>query len=154
MPDVIDSFSGRYRWLSNFHPAPLAWRDLVFPTLEHAFQWEKMDTEQGRVAVISVPPDLTCTARRWTTPGEAKRAARRHHMRSDWEQIKIDVMHELLRRKFADPDLRQRLIDTGDAKLIEGNNWNDRFWGVCNGIGENHLGRLLMLVRLDVAGKP
>ena len=44
-------------------------------------------------------------------------------------------------------ELREKLIATGDKELIEGNHWNDRFWGVCRGKGQNHLGKLLMELR-------
>ena len=50
-------------------------------------------------------------------------------------------------RAWSDPEYRQRLLDTGDRELIEGNTWGDRFWGVCRGEGENKLGRILMRVR-------
>ncbi len=56
-------------------------------------------------------------------------------------------MFHLLTLKFKDPYLRDKLLRTGEARLIEGNWWKDRFWGQVNGVGENHLGRLLTLVR-------
>lgn len=61
----------------------------------------------------------------------------------------VVVMLNLLRIKFSDPMLRQQLVDTGDAELVEGNAWNDTFWGVSlkTGMGKNWLGRLLMQVR-------
>jgi predicted NAD-dependent protein-ADP-ribosyltransferase YbiA (DUF1768 family) len=45
------------------------------------------------------------------------------------------------------------LIDTGDQELIEGNWWGDVIWGVCNGKGENHLGKILMEVRKELKGE-
>jgi predicted NAD-dependent protein-ADP-ribosyltransferase YbiA (DUF1768 family) len=39
---------------------------------------------------------------------------------------------------------------TGDEELVEGNWWNDTFWGVCNGVGENNLGKLLMKIRAEL----
>ena len=59
-------------------------------------------------------------------------------------------MKILLRQKFGDAWLRAKLLATGDAELIEGNYWHDTFWGMCNGKGENHLGRLLMEVRSEL----
>ena len=56
-------------------------------------------------------------------------------------------MRDALIQKFSDKKLQKKLIDTGDAELIEGNWWGDKFWGVCEGEGENHLGKLLMEVR-------
>jgi predicted NAD-dependent protein-ADP-ribosyltransferase YbiA (DUF1768 family) len=71
-------------------------------------------------------------------------------LRPDWESIKLDVMETAVRIKFTDPELAAKLIATGDEELIEGNWWNDTFWGVCNGVGENHLGKILMKVRADI----
>jgi predicted NAD-dependent protein-ADP-ribosyltransferase YbiA (DUF1768 family) len=57
-------------------------------------------------------------------------------------------MRQLLEQKFAPgKTLTRRLIETYPDKLIEGNHWGDVFWGVCNGRGENHLGKLLMEIR-------
>lgn len=73
-------------------------------------------------------------------------------LRPDWEEAKVGIMEELVRLKFtAHADLRARLLATGDAELIEGNNWNDRFWGVCRGQGQNQLGLILMKVRSELA---
>lgn len=57
-------------------------------------------------------------------------------------------MEALVLLKFAqNSDLRYRLLRTGDAYLEETNNWGDKFWGVCDGEGENHLGKIIMKVR-------
>jgi len=58
-------------------------------------------------------------------------------------------MAEGLRQKFSDPDLRNRLLATGDAELVEGTTWGDVTWGIDlnTGEGENHLGKLLMELR-------
>jgi predicted NAD-dependent protein-ADP-ribosyltransferase YbiA (DUF1768 family) len=65
-------------------------------------------------------------------------------------------MEAALRKKFAIPELREKLLATGDAWLEEGNHWHDNFWGVCHCIdcqdemGWNHLGKLLMKIRADI----
>lgn len=56
-------------------------------------------------------------------------------------------MTDLCKIKFRDPYLQKLLQDTGDAELIEGNWWHDEFWGVCNGIGQNQSGKILMVIR-------
>lgn len=86
-------------------------------------------------------------------PGDAKWAGRRLAIRPDWDAIKTDVMLYPLRLKFKQPALRARLVSTGTAELVEGNRWNDKFWGVClkTGQGDNWLGRLLMQVSDEVA---
>lgn len=84
------------------------------------------------------------------SPGEAKRRGRKVTMRDDWKEVKIDIMLDLLQLKFSDPILKQQLLATGNAKLVEGNYWHDNFWGTCrcgrcnNVRKENWLGRLLM----------
>ena len=135
----IDSFSGPYRFLSNFYPAPVLLDNVLYPSTEHAFQAAK--TTGDRSAFLK------------GTPTDAKRLGRRVALRPDWEAIKIDVMLDLLRQKFNGGGLRTKLLATGDAELIEGNMWGDRFWGVYRGVGENHLGRLLMRVRAEIAAE-
>ena len=49
--------------------------------------------------------------------------------------------------------LLHKLLTTGDAKIVEGNTWGDTFWGVCGGVGENHLGKVLMRIRAELQNK-
>jgi ribA/ribD-fused uncharacterized protein len=135
----IESFSGEYRFLSNFWYAPIEFEWLTYPTIEHAFQAAKTTVEEFRIAV-----------RDSGGPGHAKRMGRQIPLRPDWEDIKIAVMYSLLQQKFSGPVLANALVATGDAELIEGNTWNDTFWGVCDGNGQNHLGKLLMKVRSEL----
>ena len=76
-------------------------------------------------------------------------------LRPDWEEVKVDVMREGLRKKFAIPELRAMLLATGDEELIAGNTWHDRTWGrcvcdKCGGQGQNLLGQLLMELRTEI----
>lgn len=136
---TIESFSGENRFLSNFYPCDMSVAGVRYPTLEHAFQAEK--------TTVQVERDLIRSAR---TPGQAKALGRRATLRPDWEAVKLDVMRELVRIKFSDKVLRAELLGTRDAKLVEGNTWNDVFWGVCRGRGQNWLGRILMEVREEI----
>jgi hypothetical protein len=68
----------------------------------------------------------------------------------DWEHIKEHAMMFLLRQKFADPLLRYQLLKTEPSELVEGNYWNDTYWGVCDGVGQNRLGQLLMILRREL----
>lgn len=81
------------------------------------------------------------------TPAEAAALSRDVPLRSNWEGIKLDVMRLCLKLKFSSPKLRDRLLATGNAPLIYGNSIGDTFWGVCEGRGENHLGKLMMVLR-------
>jgi len=140
--ESIDRFDGEYSFLSNFHPVEIWLDGEKYPTVEHAFQAAKTLDENEREWV-----------RRCPTPGAAKRMGKRVTLREDWEDIKVDVMHGLLQQKFdvdANTDLAMKLLATRPKYLIEGNNWGDTFWGVCNGRGENHLGDLLVKVRKEL----
>ena len=61
-------------------------------------------------------------------------------------------MRSLLLQKFSALDMRKKLIATCQAPLVEGNHWGDIFWGVCDGKGENNLGKLLMETRSLIQG--
>lgn len=169
---IID-FRGPYRWLSNFHLAEVYFEGHFYRSSEHAYQAAKADAGQSLLFPVPSQEGLDrCNATRalfrdprptgeFDADGnailrilscpEAKRLGGRIPIRHDWEQVKLDVMETILRDKFTrHADLQAWLLDTGDRELVEGNTWNDRFWGVCGGIGENHLGRLLMKIRAEL----
>ncbi len=134
---MISAFAGQYRFLSNFYQSVVRMDGVDYPTVEHAFQAAKNPSAAYRERVASA-----------REPGHAKRLGRMVMLRADWEHVKLDVMLALLRIKFyRGGDLADRLLATGDHELVEGNTWGDAYWGVCNGVGENHLGKLLMQVR-------
>lgn len=87
------------------------------------------------------------------TPGDSKKAGQVCRLREDWEEVKIQTMREILEIKFSDPELKQLLLDTDDAELIEGNHWGDKIWGVDSktGEGENNLDKLLMELRTKLS---
>lgn len=133
---MIDAFRGEYRWLSNFERSPVKLEGIEFPTVEHAYQAAKNPSNLYRAHLLSMGP------------AEARRRGQTCELRPDWENVKIDVMLDLIAQKFAiGSELADRLLATGDQDLVEGNTWGDTFWGVCNGVGYNHLGRLLMAQR-------
>ncbi len=136
-PAPIESFFGKYRFLSNFYPSPIVGKnDKEYPTVEHAFQAAKFPDGSSAHEQVRFAP----------TPGDAKRLGRTlGPPRADWDEIRVEVMRRLLRLKFyPGSKLANKLEATGDAELVEGNTWGDQFWGVCGGIGENWLGKLLM----------
>jgi N-glycosidase YbiA len=138
---MIDRFDGEYAFLSNFWSSPITLDGITYPTVEHAFQAAKAINPPERQRIAALP-----------TPGAAKRAGRKVAIRPDWERVKVGIMEDLVRRKFADPELAGKLLATGEEDLVEGNTWNDRFWGVCRGSGRNELGKILMRVRAELRG--
>lgn len=138
---IIDSFSGEHRFLSNFWPCLVVFDDELYASVEHAY-----------VAAKTLDLDLRRQIQECPTAGQVKRLGRKLSLRSDWEDVKLGVMEELVRQKFTDPVSRALLLKTGNAELVEGNHWGDVFWGVCKGVGVNHLGQILMRVRAEIRG--
>ena len=135
----INTFTDEYFFLSNFYEVPVTYKGLTYPSTEAAFHAQKTGNFFQR---------LKCTR---LDPLQSKRYGRTFRLRKNWDEIKCGIMHDIVKAKFTqNPDLGQKLIDTGDAYLVEGNTWKDTYWGVYNGHGENNLGRILMQVRQEL----
>lgn len=134
---------GGHTPLSNFSESPMVIDGDGWPTVEHYYQAMKTTDPAEREKI-----------RRAQSPGEAKRLGRRVALRPDWEEIKLLVMRRALKYKFRyDNSDGVYLMSTGDQYLAEGNDWNDRFWGVSpavGGYGQNWLGVLLMARRAEL----
>lgn len=134
---IIDRFAGEYHFLSNFYPSKIVLEGRDYPTVEHAFQASKAFILDEILQIQQAP-----------NPGKAKRLGKMCHLREDWNEVKIPIMKKCLELKFAEgSELAYKLIATHPKTLVEGNDWYDTYWGVCEGIGENHLGKLLMARR-------
>jgi len=132
----IELFRNEFGWLSNFWKVEIWYGGKRWSSVEHLFQACKtLDYEERE------------KMRLMGSPGDVKRYARKLALRPDWEKIKLDVMRECIRRKFLNPELRVKLLNLKGYELVEGNNWGDKYWGVCNGVGENWLGKILMSER-------
>ena len=137
---MIDKFRGKYFFLSNFYVAPVEYQGLTYQNNEAAFQSAKAKIKKDNEKFI----DLVAA--------EATKLGSQSALRDDWEDVKIDVMHEVCMAKFTQNLLlKEKLLATGTEELIEGNNHGDTFWGCVNGKGENHLGKILMKVREELS---
>jgi len=149
MAGSILMFDGAYAFLSNFHPSPIFYEGLVFPTNEHFFQAMKTDRR-----------DLWVEFARLGHPREAKKKGRKVLLRPNWGNIKAKVMLYGLRLKFMQRGLVDQLLATGNKDLVEGNWWHDNFWGDCtcsdctNIPGMNVLGKLEMSLRYEISISP
>ena len=140
--DHISSFKGEYEWLSNFYPAKVELCGIIYPSVEHAYQAAKTLEYEERKPFFQVPV---------ISSAESKKLGRKLSIRPDWENIKLQIMEDLLIQKFAVPELKEKLLQTGDKLLVEGNWWGDSFWGVDSRKGGlNHLGKLLMKIRGNI----
>ena len=126
-------------FLSNFHPSVIEFEDGTYRSVEAAYQAAKTEDVKLRRQFQGV-----------VSPGKCKRLGKKLELRPGWDNIKEGVMLTLLREKFKIPELREKLLRTGDAYIEETNWWGDEFWGVCRGKGLNRLGHLLMQVREEV----
>ncbi|KAK9892750.1 hypothetical protein WA026_021943 [Henosepilachna vigintioctopunctata] len=141
---AITNFSGDYKFLSNFFKCEIEYEGDVYPSVEHAFQAAKTFDRDERKRLLSDKNPLV-----------AKRVGRKVKLRSDWEEVKYNIMYTLVLQKFKNDELRRLLLDTGTNKLIEENNWHDNYWGKCictecNGDGKNNLGLILQKVRDEI----
>ena len=158
---IIDTFRNEYDFLSNFFGASLIWKMQTFSTSEHAYQWEKTDNPIEKESILFNRGQHLSGKGSFlipTTPGQAKRKGDLVTLRDDWEDVRLDIMYEILKAKFTQNwDLRQKLVNTGDALLIEGNTWCDNFWGQCTcekcqkKEKLNVLGKLLMRLRTELS---
>jgi ribA/ribD-fused uncharacterized protein len=136
MKNTIDNFRGEYYFLSNYYIAEIEYRGIRYPHNESAFQAQKIRDNNIRKIFAKLEPT------------EAKKLGKKIQLRHDWNHVKDRKMYEICYEKFKqNKDLRKKLLDTGDAILIEGNTWHDTYWGMCNGKGKNKLGKILMNVR-------
>lgn len=135
----IDEFKGKYFFLSNFYNAPVMYEGLMYKNNEGAFQSAKVLDMERRKQFCELDPST------------AKKKGRNVKLRNDWEKVKDGIMEEIVRDKFTrNEDLRKKLLETGNAILIEGNTWSDRYWGVCRDKGKNKLGKILMKIREEL----
>lgn len=132
---AILGFFGDYKWLSNFHLVPIEYEGRRYGSTEAAYMATKTLDPEMR--------DLLTTY----SPLEAKAVGSQIELRPDWDRMKAGVMLDVLRIKFQVPELREKLLETGDKYLEETNYWNDRYWGTYKGKGLNMLGHLIMAVR-------
>ena len=110
---MINNFSGRYSFLSNFYKTVIFNPDAMshnFPSVEHAYQAAKThDLNDKRIIALA------------QTPGQAKRLGQKVKLRDDWKEIRIDIMHDLVSKKFKKPGLRKKLKQTEPHFICEGN---------------------------------
>lgn len=152
---AIDKFQGRYEFLSNFYPTPIHYDGITYPSAEHAYQAAKclddssiLNTAIGAWTLAATGLELKFAIAMEPSSGKAKRMGRLLPLRPDWEQVKLDIMLQIVTLKFKDEHLAAMLKRTAPCILIEGNNWGDTYWGVdvAKG-GLNMLGKVLMHVR-------
>lgn len=129
---------------TNFARYPITLDGQTWPTSEHYFQAAKFDDWALKKKI-----------RDTSSPGQALKigrdSANASRLRKDWDSYRLVAMKAAVSAKFTQHEaLRQMLLDTEDAILIE-DSPVDAFWGCgADGQGKNHLGRILMEVRSEL----
>lgn len=147
----INSFKEEHAFLSNFELCKVTLDGVDYPSVENAYQAAKLNIPNNLILTNIIRTDNgfdTCTAK------QSKRLGRKVILRDDWDEIKDDIMYDLVKQKFSrNTKLKSMLMSTGDRELVEGNWWHDNYWGDCSCSkcydieGKNKLGKILMRVR-------
>lgn len=140
----ITEFVEEFSWLSNFTPVKIMFDGDEYPSVEHAYMSAKSHDEGWKEFCQNTK-----------NPGSVKRASRKIKLREGWDDIKFDIMLRCLEKKFIQEPFKSKLIETGDAYIMEGNWWKDTYWGIDlkSGEGNNYLGKLIMGIRTDLINR-
>lgn len=146
MNNPILGFKGDFNFLSNFYESPLVALELKWKCVENPYQFIKTGSPEFAQVYLCA------------SPGQAKRLSRKNPVVNNWDDIKLEVMRVLIRKKFEqNPDLAEKLLATGDRDIVELNTWGDTYWGMVERggklVGKNHLGILLMNQRMALNGE-
>ncbi len=142
-PERVCFYEQDFYVLSNFSSFTLIWKDCHFYTSEHAYHWEKFP----HLPMLQQGIDAAPSAHEAFKIAEARKDARR----PDWDDVKVDIMRDILRAKATQHEyVRRKLLATGERELVE-NSWRDDFWGWGpNRDGKNMLGKLWMEIRAEL----
>jgi ribA/ribD-fused uncharacterized protein len=134
---IISQFKDEFHFLSNMYLVDIHYKGMDFNSVEQAYQFHKTTSPKEQKRIL-----------RAKTPKDAKKVSKGFKfIREDWNDIRLGIMYNLLWIKFNNPELKEALLLTDGYELVEGNWWGDIFYGVCDGVGENYLGKLLMKIR-------
>lgn len=130
-------FRREHAFLSNFYPCEIHYKDMVFASTEAAYQSQKTDDidEQAKFQ------DYTAE--------QAKCMGHAVEISPTFDERKVQIMRELIDIKFRDPELAFALSKV-PLPIVEDNTWGDTFWGKCDGVGENMLGKILTEKAMEI----
>ncbi|CAG9333510.1 unnamed protein product [Blepharisma stoltei] len=131
-------------YLGNFYHSPILINGVTYSTVEHFYQSQKFDD-----------PEIQERIRNAQTPKIASRLA--HELTNDsreWSHLKESVMRTGIFAKFTQhQDLKEKLLATGTAKLVEDSH-KDLYWGGSLEGSQNRMGILLMDLRNQLKNMP
>ena len=156
LTEKTPAFRDEFFYLSNMYPSKitlpkelqeeypyLLMNDDVFDSVERAYQYLKSNNPEYKMAIKKATiKGSKIVARDYLDNNKIAEYIEGFHDK------KLEIMELLVNLKFEqNPDLLRKLISTGEKKIEETNTWKDIYWGISNGEGENHLGKILMNTR-------
>lgn len=135
---MITEFRNEYEFLSNKYDAPVTIDGLTYRNAESAYQAQKTVSEAEKKMFLNLDGHY------------AERLGKRIKIRKDWDISKEQILYEILSVKFSEKHLKEKLLSTGEEEIVYSTGPMNLFWGVHDGKGKNHLGRLLMKIRKEL----
>lgn len=165
--EPILKFRQEFGYLSNFNVLKnkIHYLGYDYISVEAGYMAQKCDDVAWKQYCSTISPSWNGNAQ-----GEMKKAAYNVELTKDFSDKRLKIMLDLLRLKFRNnPYLANKLVATYPKMIMEGNTWNDKYWGATISkrnssnnveleklykeftqyfyVGQNYLGRLLMKVR-------
>lgn len=132
-------YEHEYYIFSNFSSFAIEWKGKIYPTSEHVYHSEKFEDENLKEQIKNCRSAHNAMYFAWANNDKS---------RKDWDEIKLEVMKEILIEKVNQhPYVKKKLLQSDNRELIE-DSWRDSYWGWGEDKkGENHLGKLWMEIR-------
>lgn len=134
-------FKDDYAFLSNMYKCSFVYKDILFSAAEIAYVYEKCKHQEDKDTVLLLD-----------NPYDARKFGRSVELVDNWESKRLSIMYNIILAKFEQNTNLARRLSAVDEEIVEDNTWGDTFWGRCNGVGENNLGKLLTLVKYTIKG--
>lgn len=145
----ILGFKDKYSYLSNMYITEITFKHKFISgfiwanSSEHIYQAYKAKYIEDFENVINA-----------SDPQEAKRLGRVIEIDKAFKKSKLQIMERIVRAKFSqNKTIKKLLLETGSKYIEETNDWDDIYWGVCKGVGQNNLGKILMKIREELRSK-
>jgi ribA/ribD-fused uncharacterized protein len=145
-----------YKELTNTYEAPMQIDGITFPTVEHYYQYSKAKM----FGDADVEKKIMKTPSAKSVKGFGKKV--KNFKQEEWDEKKDSIMKVALKAKFTQhPELKKKLLDTGDRPLAEANP-RGKYWGIGTSAdtskakdpakwpGKNVLGKMLADLRTEL----
>ena len=143
------------KWLSTYNTAePFKYNDLEYPSIEHAFNAQKLDnddpmSEEYRMALSTNVTDVITPSAAKKFGGKNSFKENKYNLRDDWDNIKLKIMEEIIREYYlSNIEYIDKLLKTNNKLLVYKEDKINDYWGVNKkNEGRNNLGNILMKLR-------